>query len=55
MLFTGKVSLVHDIIIALAKAVELRIDGDETGELEFAAIETARYLVNEEFGIPVCQ
>jgi hypothetical protein len=55
MFFPGKVSLVHDIIVVLAKAVELRIDGDETGELEFATVETARYLVNEEFGIPVCQ
>jgi hypothetical protein len=51
----GKISLVRDIIVALAKAVDLRIDGDESEALEMERFGTDRYLVDEPFGLPVCQ
>jgi hypothetical protein len=52
---TGKFTLVRDIIVALAKAVELRIEGDEFEELEFQRFHMERYLQDEEFGLSVCQ
>lgn len=53
--YPGKISLVRDIIVALSKAVDLRIDGDESEQLEMKHFGTDRYLINETFGLPVCQ
>jgi hypothetical protein len=51
----GKLSLVRDIIVALASSVDKR-DASESGDdFAFAPFPAERYLVPEEIGISVCQ